>query len=163
MTTLNKISEDLQSILTMVEEGTIPAEQAGDLLEQMEGELEDKLIGYAHAIENANADIDAFKQKEKNIAARRKAAENNLEFLKRNLIDKMQKHALKKIENHDIRVTLRKNKAKVVIDDCDAIPAEYVTTKVTVTPNKFLIKDVLDSGTKIDGVHMEDSFSLLIK
>lgn len=63
-----------------------------------------------------------------------------------------------------ITIQFRQTKA-TIIDDKDAIPEEYITTKTTVTknPNKDAIKKAIESGVEVPGAHVEYYKSMSVK
>jgi hypothetical protein len=51
----------------------------------------------------------------------------------------------------------------VVIDDPQSIPAEFMKTKVSETPNKTLIKESIKEGKEVSGAHLQTNQSISIK
>lgn len=55
----------------------------------------------------------------------------------------------------------RRTAARLVVDDLNAIPDEYTSYKIT--PKEKEIKEALDAGKEIAGVHLEDQESVGIR
>jgi hypothetical protein len=57
----------------------------------------------------------------------------------------------------------RRETQQVLIDDPQSIPAEFMKTKVTETPNKTLIKESIKAGAEVAGAHIQTNQSISIK
>lgn len=53
--------------------------------------------------------------------------------------------------------------SRVIVEPGAELPEEYITRKVTETPNKVALKHALDSGEKIKGVSLEPTSTIHIK
>ena len=95
----------------------------------------------------------------KRLAARAKAAENRINYLKMRYLQIMQQHGLKKIAGKVYTLSVRETPV-VQIDDEKLLPEQYMTEKVTASPNKQLLKDALKSGVAIPGARLATSYSL---
>ena len=62
------------------------------------------------------------------------------------------------------RITVyERHSSSVIIDDFDKIPEDFKTTKTEVIVNKTNIKKAIQNGTEIDGVHLEDKVSVVMR
>ena len=90
---------------------------------------------------------------------------------KKNLIERLSKYvamALKyeKWETPDglAKISYRTTKDKVTVDNLDLIPIEYFKTpRYESNLSKTELKEMIQSGTSVPGVHLEDSTSIIIK
>lgn len=156
---LYELSEQYLELQQLGEDGEIPPEVIADTLEAIEGELDQKAENLVMVVQHWDASIDAMKAHKKMIDARIKAFENR----KANLIDylrsNMERTEINKISCPLFTITLVKGREVVIVDDEDAIPDEYVETKITTAPRKNDIAKALKNGDEIPGAHLERSKS----
>ena len=161
--TLYGITAELNGILAQLEElgGEITPE-----LEQAlainEGQFVAKAEDYGHAILNLKGMAAAAKAEKERLAALQKFYENAQKRLTDALSTAMQVFGHDKVENATMRLSLRHTTATEV-DDLDAIPAEYKTTKVEVVADKTAIKKAIQEGEDVPGAHLVENVSLQIK
>ena len=161
--TLYGITAELNAILAQLEElgGEITPELEQALAineEQFVAKAED----YGHAILNLKAMAGAAKAEKDRLAALQKFYENAQKRLTDALSNAMQLFGHDKVENAAMRLSLRHTTATEV-DDLDAIPMEYKTTKVEVVADKTAIKKAIQSGEDVPGAHLVENVSLQIK
>lgn len=161
--TLYGITSELNAILAQLEElgGEITPELEQALTineEQFVAKAED----YGHAILNLKAMATAAKAEKERLASLQKFYENAQKRLTDALSTAMQVFGQDKVENDTMRLSLRHTTATEV-DDLDAIPMEYKTTKVEVVADKTAIKKAIQSGEEVPGAHLVENVSLQIK
>ena len=161
--TLYGITAELNAILAQLEElgGEITPE-----LEQAlainEGQFVAKAEDYGHAILNLKGMAAAAKAEKERLAALQKFYENAQKRLTDALSTAMQVFGHDKVENATMRLSLRHTTATEV-DDLDAIPSEFKTTKVEVVADKTAIKKAIQDGEDVPGAHLVENVSLQIK
>lgn len=161
--TLYGITAELNAILSQLEElgGEITPELEQALAineEQFVAKAED----YGHAILNLKAMATAAKAEKDRLAGLQKFYENAQKRLTDALTAAMQVFGQDKVENATMRLSLRHTTATEV-DDLDAIPSEFKTTKVEVVADKTAIKKAIQSGEAVPGAHLVENVSLQIK
>ena len=161
--TLYGITAELNGILAQLEElgGEITPELEQALAineEQFVAKAED----YGHAILNLKGMAAAAKAEKERLAGLQKFYENTQKRLTDALSNAMQVFGHDKVENATMRISLRHSTATEV-DDLDAVPAEYKTTKVEVVADKTAIKKAIQSGEDVPGAHLVENVSLQIK
>ena len=161
--TLYGITAELNDILAQLEElgGEITPELEQALAineEQFVAKAED----YGHAILNLKGMAAAAKAEKERLAALQKFYESAQKRLTDALSNAMQVFGHDKVENATMRLSLRHTTATEV-DDLDAIPMEYKTTKVEVVADKTAIKKAIQSGEDVPGAHLVENVSLQIK
>ena len=57
----------------------------------------------------------------------------------------------------------RRETQQIIIDEPLKIPAEYMKTRVSETPNKTLIKERIKEGKEVAGAHLQTNQSITIK
>lgn len=120
---------------------------------------DDKLENIALWYKNLLSDAAAFKAEKDAFAAKQKAAESKAESLK-NYLDSSLKGG--KFKTVKVDVSYRKSTSVEVVDE-SLIPAEYMRTVTTTTPDKAEIAKALKVGEAIDGVQLKESQNIQIK
>lgn len=153
--TLYEIDE---AILACVDEETGEVLDV-EKLEELGLVREQKISNIACWMKDLGAEIEALRNEEKNLKARREAKERKKESLKAYLAQFL---AGEKYEDERCRVSFRKV-ASVAIDNFDDIPAEYIRTKVETSADKEALKKLLKEGETVAGVHLEESLAMTVK
>jgi hypothetical protein len=161
MPTLYEIDQaiaDTIEIYTDQETGEL-SEEAFEALEAL-GELrETKIENVALYYKDILATAEAIKKEADQLTARRKVYENKAEGLKRYL--EMATNG-QKFETSRVDIRYRRSEAVDIIDSAK-IPEEYLTVKVTETPNKKLIKDAIKAGQAVTGAVLTERQNIQIK
>jgi hypothetical protein len=137
-----------------------------ELLNDLPGLLEDKLIQRAYVVKNLeymiasiNCELDHMKQ-------RRNKLEKNLKGLQDSIIDNMHTANIAKITKcPHFEIAVHKKKPRVDDYDKHAIPEHYWTVdhKPVLKLNKDLLHDDLAAGMDIPGARLVDLARLVIK
>lgn len=141
-----------------------------DTLDGIEGEFEEKAENLAVYIKSLTADVTELKSEEASLTARCKAKENQIQRLKKYLLDSMVSVGRKTIDRPMARISVRNNAESVKVED------EYSLTQRLISDgavdflrfpepslNKTAIKQALQSGITIDGASLERKQSVTIK
>lgn len=99
-------------------------------------------------IDQLNSARFALEQHKKAMSALRfeqNALEKRLEEAEQAMVDYMKGNGLVKFSNDKVIISLRKSYA-VDVSDIDAVPEEFIRTKVTKEPNKGLIRELKPQG-----------------
>ena len=160
---LYEITSQIIDAMENLEKDGFDAATIADTMDMIETEFEHKAVDVIKFSQNVEADIEALKTHEKNIAARRKVLEGRVSNLKEYLRINMERTGIKKIECPEFTITLRKASEIVVIDDVNEIPQEYVEVQIDEKVNKNDLKKALKEGS-VPGCHLgEGKSSILIK
>lgn len=161
--TLYGITSELNDILTQLEElgGEITPELEQALAINEEN-FAAKSEDYGHAILNLKGMAAAAKAEKERLAALQKFYENTYNRLDNALKTAMVATGHDKVETPTMRLSLRHTTATEV-DDLNAVPMEYKTTKVEVVADKTAIKKAIQSGEDVPGAHLVENVSLQIK
>ena len=148
---------------TMLEEG-VDEQVINDTLEGIGAEIEAKADGYAKIMRNLQAEADAYGVEIKRMADRKKALESHVERLKRNLEQTMIATGKEKFKTELFGFNIQNNPPKVVIDNPQMIPAEYLIQQEpkvdSVGLKQFLSKQ---DGERSEFAHLERGRSLRIR
>mgnify|MGYP004497273491 FL=1 len=137
--------------------------------------LNDKIESSICFVKNLNAEIEAFKTEEKNLAQRRKVKENLAERIK-NRIDTYIKAQYTdedgnvdtiglnkyKMETPKMKLSYRKSES-VNITDINSVPKEYIKTKTEVSADKANIKKAIKAGRNINGAELVTNINMQVK
>ena len=121
-------------------ENDIDQQTAVDTMENLDGELDDKLLNVGRFIASMEAQATAIEEVERRQKARRLSLENKATWLRDYLQSNMSKSGHDKITAPDIALKLAKLPVSVQIDDESQIPAEFWKEKILTSINKTGIK-----------------------
>lgn len=140
-----------------------------DTLTSIEGEFNEKAENVAVYIKNLTADINEMKAEEKRLKSRRVSAENQVERMKKYLLNSMQAIGVKKISMPRARITLRLNAESVVAENEKALIDWAMRHDETILKyqepelKKTDIKELLRMGEKIPFARLERKESVMLK
>jgi hypothetical protein len=141
----------------------LPSKAINDTLESLSGELEDKAVNVAKFLRNMETMAEAIKNAEADMAKRRKALENRIQWLKTYLKDNMENCGLTKIECPYFKLSVQNNPEAVHIVDENAIPDQFKREVITWKIDKAEIRKAIQSGQKVAGAHLISSTHLVIR
>lgn len=153
---LYELREQYQLLQDMMYDPEVDEQALKDTMEGIWGEIEEKADGYAKIIKGMKADIDALKEEENRLAARRRALEARSKLLKDTLEWNMREMGRTKFKTALFSFNIQKNGGlePLVIDGLiDDIPGKYLIPQPPV-PNNELIRELL-SRKQVDWAHLE--------
>lgn len=117
---------------------------------------------YVYVIRKLEADAEYLKKEKQRIERRQKSLENNAKYMKETLRWAMHLSGDPKIKTAKNTISLRTTQKVVVdVEDPDELLDKYVRIKKEA--NLTAIKEDLKAGKVVEGAHMEDSESLIIR
>ncbi|MDH5645830.1 MAG: siphovirus Gp157 family protein [Candidatus Heimdallarchaeota archaeon] len=130
-----------------------------DELERLEGERNEKLLNLAVWVKDLKGQAEAWNKEIKRLQAGQKALINKAEGIKEFIDYNLQKGE----KLSDVRASLSYRKSTQVVLDVpvEDLPPEVV--KISFTPDKTLIKKVIESSSDCDYAHLQENHSLQIK
>ena len=158
---LFELTENYIKFFTMLEEVDEITEELEEMANNLNIAIEEKSDNYVRMIKNLNADVEAFKNIEKQFNKKRKTAENKIAWLKKNLQSSMEQTGRKKVETELFTVSIQKNAPSLDITSEDNIGDEYY--KVERTLNKKELLSDIKEGLIVDGVGIKQTESLRIR
>lgn len=158
-------------IIEIIENGFVIDEETGEFfdspeavgakLEELEFDRTAKIENIALYIKNMESLVNSIKAEEKLLADRRRAREKRIESLKGYLTASMMAANENGIETSKVCLSFRKSESVVVNEAI--LDKQYLTEKVTYSPDKTAIKKALKDGATIDGAYIETKQNLQIK
>ena len=116
----------------------------------------------AKLIRNLEADKQIYKEEEQRFKEKKERTDKKIERLKRDLQASMEITGKTKIKGELFTISVQNSKASVVVDE-KALLKKYWTKKVTESPNKKKLYELLSAGEKIKGATLQENRSLRIK
>lgn len=128
----------------------------------LDEEIETKAENYAMVIRNLEAENTAYKDEEERLKKKRETNTKKIEWLKRNLQGAMEVTGKTKIKGKLFTLSVQNSKASVIVDEA-SLPKKYWTKKITESPNKKKLYEVLNEGKKVKGASLQENRSLRIR
>ena len=110
----------------------------------LDEEIEAKAENYAKLIRNLEADKKVYKEEEERFKKKKESTGKT------------------KIKGELFTISVQNSKASVIVDEAN-LPKKYWVKKVTESPNKKALYEVLNEGKKIKGATLQENRSLRIK
>lgn len=132
-----------------------------DTLDCLDDAIDVKLENYGKVYRNAMAEYDALKSEKDRLDRRMKSAQNLANRIKEGVKEYLENNKIKSYTAGLFKYTVRKNPAKVIIDDVNKLDSKYKL--IAYKPLSGEIKKEILAGKEVDGAHIEIGTSLLIK
>ena len=160
MRKLFDINEDIRRVLEEIEVDEDGVIVNGDLmrLATLRAEREEKLEAVAMYWKELNIEAEALKKESDVLLERARIALKQADGLKRYLTSSLDGETLKTAK---VAISYRKSEA-VVIDE-ELLPKKYFVKKITESPDKKTIKELLKEGKTIKGAELEIRSNIQIK
>lgn len=162
---LYQLSQTMQDKMNQLGEillnGETPTDEQVNELIDLQGDLENKLVGYGFVVKNINADIDALDIEIARLNKLKKSKKNQVELLKSRMQMAMIDNDIAKVNDAILPISIRNNAPSVRLDiDPIHLPAKFV--KITYEADKTALKEALKAGQEIKGVSLEIKQSIKI-
>ena len=160
MSTLYELTGQYLAIYEM----DIDDETKQDTLASMdwEDDFVNKAEGYAKVIKNLEADLPGLDEEIKRLQDRKSALKNKIDTLKTNLQTAMEVTGNEHIKTSLFSIAVQNSRASVIVDE-EKLPKKYLVKKVTVSPDKKSLYELLNEGKKIKGAAFQENRSLRIR
>lgn len=160
---LYELDEQIERLLDTIysyaeaNEGEIP-DELDNSLDQLQAEKESKVLDIARYIKSLKAEADAIKTEADKLHKRYKTVSNFSYRLKTYL--KMHLRTGEKYKDNNTLISWRKSEAVRIIDE-NSIPDELCS--IIRSPSLTSIKNLIKSGTRIDGAELVENHNILIR
>lgn len=151
-------SAELERILIESDGQLTPEIEAA--LEVKEIELPDKVEAYHHIINRVEMLTEHYKKQADFYLRLKKTCENFQQALEENIKTTMRITGKPEINGNTVVYKLVNSNPKLIIENQDAIPAEYKTQVVETVVNNKMIKEHLVAGLEVEGAKLEPTVSL---
>ena len=158
---LYQISDAIRQALDHIELDEETGEiLSADALHAVEAEAAEKIEATALYLRELDAEARAAKEEADRMLARVKSMQKRSDYLKAMLLDAL--HATGKVKTGRVTVSIRTTQA-VQINQEQAIPEAFTTKKITISPNKVLIKETISAGGCVPGCELIERESVSIR
>lgn len=155
---LYELTDQMKGLQKLIDSGDMSADDLGDTLEGLEGDIVAKGKDVLLFMANLAGDIAAFDSEIQRLTARKKTMQTNHNWLKNYLRENMIECNITKIQSSLFTATLRKPTKMVEITSEKDLPVEYQTmVPASWQINKRQILKDLKAGVDIPGATMVDS------
>lgn len=164
--TLYELNDEYFNILSEIEideeTGEVLNEEKLHELLDLKQNINEKLENISLIIKNLNAEVEAIDTEINILSKRKKQKQNKIDWLKRYLIEQMQRLGQEDFETAKTRLRIS-TRPKTLIDDESLIPKEYFNEKTTYTVSLSKIKEAIENGQTVAGARLIDNPSINIK
>lgn len=161
MKTLFEITQEAIELASLLEEGEFTAEMEQQLA-ITQSELTEKATNYGKVIKTIEGDISVIDAEIKRLQALKSAKGKVIDRMKESVSNAMQAFHVDKIESPIMKIYFRKSEA-VEVEDENLVPDEYKLSRVTVSPDKIRIKEIIQAGETVPGCQVIEKLNLQIK
>lgn len=137
---LYELTDKYAELQQMIEDGADPVALT-DTLEAIEGAIEEKVEAIYRLRQNLLADIEALKAEEKRLADKRKALEDQVEWLKEYVARQLAAAGIDKVKTRIGTVGFRNAPPSINILDISRIPKDYLIPQEPKVDKRRLLKD----------------------
>ena len=136
------------------------SQETTDLIAELQISQYEKIEAIGCKLKNMDAEVEALKNEEKALKARRERKEKSRESLAKYTC------AMLNGENWDkspkVAFSFRKSK-QTIVDDENLIPDEYFKVKIEKKPDLTSIKKAIEAGQITEGAHIADKINMSVK
>lgn len=161
---LYELTNDYNELNALLNDDTqeISIEAITEIMEQMAGDIDEKIGNIASLIKSKLALAKAIKEEETGLKERREKIEKQTERLKEYLALEMLKIDKTKFEDSKHKITFRKSVSVSINEDIfpEELKIEEIKYKI---PSKTELKERLNNGEIIQGVSLVTSQNIQIK
>lgn len=159
--TLYALSNELAAILADQDEDL--SEDAEAALNALEQAFESKVEAVLQYRQGLVADADALKAEQQRLKARADAMTKRADWLKRYVLDSMQKLNIGRVSTPTFNASVAKSPLSVQIEDGAEIPETYQRIKTTIEPDKAALLAAFKDGQPLPpGVSVKQNYNLRI-
>lgn len=157
MESLYSMSERYRNIMELVTSPDVSDEEIATALDGIMADIAIKCENGIALMQNIKQFIDGADSEIKRLTELKKHMKKRLETIEGVYIS-----GLKSIDQQSVMTPLgtmkvKKNPAKLVVDDEYLIPRKFIKQTITEMVDKATIKATLKAGEKVDGCHLEQS------
>ena len=162
MSSLYDLTAEYIQLMELAEDPETDPEVLSDTMEGLSGEIEDKADNYAKVIKSMQASVDGLKGEIDRLTAKKKAIENGIDRMKRNLEASMIATDKRKFKTDLFTFYIQKNQPSLVLDDDYPVPQEFLIEQDPKVDTKA-IKERLLAGESFKFASLKESESIRIK
>lgn len=159
---LYNIQSEYLALASALEQGEVTPEIEQQLA-ITEQALQTKAVGYAHIIQESEANIKVIKDEIARLQSLLKSEQGKADRLRSAIDNAMKMFGVHEVRTPLVRLSFRKSKA-VVADENAPIPDEFARViPEQRKPDLTAIKAAIEEGREVEGYRIEERFNLQIK
>ena len=164
MSTLYSETKELVAFRAMAEGDNLPAEVITDTIDGMSEGFEEKAVALYQVTDEMDSDTLVIDDMIAKLQERKKHIKAKQSGMRGYILESMQNTGITKISCPFFTISIAKTPAKLIIDDEESVPDEYISIKTVVAPDKKAITAALRAGDDVPGCHLsEQGESIRIK
>lgn len=161
MTTLYDLTDKLKSLQRLAEDGTVDPTLIADTMDSIEGDFEDKAVGYVKVYKSIEADVDEIDAEIKRLQERKASFKNNANTIKQRLVQAMVETGNERIKTPLFTIYTRRTVSVQAPEDPNQLPPEFI--KTTLNVNKIELKKALQAGREVPNARLTENVSLGVR
>jgi len=161
MNTLYDLTDKLTSLQRLAEDGTVDPALIADTMDSIEGDFEDKAVGYVKIIRQLQADAEAVNSEVQRLTARRDSFTKNARVMKHILADAMEETDHEHIKTPLFSIYTIHTVSVQAPEDPNQLPPEFI--KTTLAVNKAELKKALKAGREVPNARLTENVSLGVR
>lgn len=154
--------EFIQLAETIISNGGEVTEFESEALQINKENLQNKAVNYGFVCKQLEAENEMIDVEIKRLSALKTARTRTIDKLKDTLSAAMQIYELEEVKTPIIKINFRKSES-VEIYNMSQLDQRFVVEKVTLSPDKILIKSAIKAGEDVTGARIIEHKNLQIK
>jgi len=159
---LKELNQEYQALYDLASD-TDDVKTLTELYKQLESKLEEKADNTRLILSKLKSDIDFLSDEIKRLQNRKKSIENNIDNLKSMLMWTFYKAGITKLKTKKATFYFATTTSVKIDDTLDLTKLDKNFVQVEYKVDKKALKEAIESGTKIDGVTIEEKETLRIR
>lgn len=161
MNILYDLTDKLTSLQRLAEDGTVDPALIADTMDSIEGDFDDKAVGYVKVYKSIDADVKEIDAEIKRLQERRSSFKNNANTIKQRLVQAMVETGHEHIKTPLFTIYTRRTVSVQAPEDPNQLPPEFI--KTTLGVNKIELKKALQAGREVPNARLTENVSLGVK
>lgn len=161
MNILYDLTDKLTSLQRLAESGNADPQAIADTMEMVEGDFDDKAVGYVKVYKSIDADVKEIDAEIKRLQERRSSFKNNANTIKQRLVQAMVETGHEHIKTPLFTIYTRRTVSVQAPEDPNKLPPEFI--KTTLSVNKSDLKKALQSGRDVPNARLVENVSLGVR
>lgn len=161
MNILYDLTDKLTSLQRLAESGNADPQAIADTMEMVEGDFEDKAVGYVKVYKSIDADVKEIDAEIKRLQERRSSFNNNANTIKQRLVQAMVETGHEHIKTPLFTIYTRRTVSVQAPEDPNQLPSKFI--KTTLAVNKAELKKALQSGRDVPNARLVENVSLGVR
>lgn len=163
MNILYDLTDKLTSLQRLAESGNVDQQAIADTMEMIEGDFDDKAVGYVKVYKSIEADVKEIDVEIKRLQERRSSFKNNANTIKQRLVQAMVETGHEHIKTPLFTIYAIHTQSVVAPEDPNQLPPKFIKTTTTLAVNKADLKKALQAGREVPNARLVENVSLGVR